>query len=124
MSKPIHYAIIVLGVALQGTAPVLANQSIVGTWANSRGECGSHFGRMEVGPKSLSISEELACDFRSVERQGDTVTWKGACTFFGSGDNAQRRNAKVVATLRSDRRLDVRVAGGLSIARGYQRCGR
>jgi hypothetical protein len=122
--KTLKYSLVVCAAMAASINSSGSRESIVGSWQQSRSQCQSNFGRLDIGPKSLGVFEEVGCDFRSVERQGDTVIWKGACTFFGAGETAERKSATVIATLRPDRRLDVRLAGGGDIATRYERCGR
>lgn len=59
--------------------PAVAAESIVGTWATP-GKCGRPLSTVVVEPMGLS-GEDFYCDFASVSRKGDTVHWRGACTF-------------------------------------------
>jgi hypothetical protein len=63
--------------ALLSTTPVLAAQTIVGTWAGSKADCGKPDERTVIGP--MSIDSYFRCDFTRVKRRGNTVTWDGYC---------------------------------------------
>lgn len=66
-------------------APLLASggasaaESIVGTWATP-GKCGRPLSTIVVEPMGLS-GEDFYCDFQTVSRTGDTVRWRGTCTY-------------------------------------------
>ena len=61
------------------TMPAAATKSLVGTWATP-GKCGRPLSTVVVEPMGLS-GEDFSCDFASVSRKGDTVRWRGGCTF-------------------------------------------
>lgn len=61
------------------TMPAAAAESLVGTWATP-GKCGRPLSTVVVEPMGLA-GEDFSCDFASVSRKGDTVRWRGACTF-------------------------------------------
>lgn len=75
--KTAFIAMLVAGAAV--IAGANAAQSIVGTWA-SPGKCGVPLATVVVEPMGLS-GEDFFCDFTSVARTGDTVRWRGACTY-------------------------------------------
>lgn len=56
-----------------------AAQPMVGTWA-SPGKCGAPLATVVVEPMALS-GEDFFCEFGTVSRTGDTVRWRGVCTF-------------------------------------------
>ena len=60
-------------------------------------------------------ADEMSCDFKSVARQGDQVTWRGKCAFSDA-----TKASTVVATLNGPS-LSVRVNG--QPADTYRRCG-
>jgi hypothetical protein len=55
-------------------------QSLVGKWSTAAGKCVKPLSMISIGPKSLS-GEDFFCDFDTVQRQGDAVTWRGKCTY-------------------------------------------
>jgi hypothetical protein len=57
-----------------------ARQTIVGTWLTIAGQCTLPLSIIKIGPQALS-GEDFFCNFPSVQRKGDVVTWKGQCTF-------------------------------------------
>ncbi len=59
--------------------PALAAESLVGTWATP-GKCGRPLSTVVVEPLGFS-GEDFYCNFTSVARTGDTVRWRGTCTF-------------------------------------------
>ncbi len=75
--KTAFIAVLVGGVAAMAGAN--AAQSIVGTWATP-GKCGAPLATIVVEPMGLS-GEDFFCEFNSVARTGDTVRWRGTCTY-------------------------------------------
>lgn len=73
--------------------PVSAAESTVGTWATP-GRCGRPLSTVVVYPMGFS-GEDFSCDFKSVSRTGDTVRWRGACSF----DAADEETTSVTARL-------------------------
>ncbi len=70
----------VLGGALAaGAAETIAGKTIVGSWATP-GKCGRPLSTIVVEPMGLS-GEDFYCDFDAVSRSGDTIRWRGTCTF-------------------------------------------
>jgi hypothetical protein len=63
-----------------------ASQTIVGTWSTLAGKCTRPLSIITIRPQALS-GKDFFCDFPSVQRKGDVVTWKGQCTF--GGDEAK-----------------------------------
>jgi hypothetical protein len=63
-----------------------ARQTMVGTWSTIAGQCTRPLSIIKIGPQALS-GEDFFCEFPSVQRKGDVVTWKGQCTF--GGDDAK-----------------------------------
>lgn len=55
-------------------------RSIGGKWSTVAGQCLRPLSIIEIGPKSLA-GEDFSCAFDSVQRRGDVVTWRGACTY-------------------------------------------
>ncbi len=79
----------ILTTAITVTAPVVQaqqRQTMVGTWSTIAGKCTRPLSIITIGPQALS-GEDFFCDFPSVQRKGDVVTWKGQCTF--GGDEAK-----------------------------------
>lgn len=95
-------------------APALAGgRSIVGDWAPDPRQCRPVDGALRIAPLGLA-GDELSCNFKSVSRDGDVVTWRGKCS--GSEDSSA---ATVVAALRGEV-LSVRINGnGIG---SYRRC--
>lgn len=86
--------------------------SIVGNWRFPQESCEQ---AIRVGPMSLD-SEDVACRFTSVKRQGATVTWKGSC------DDAEGGSAETVIATESDGRLSIRYVNGGNLLAGLVRC--
>jgi len=59
--------------------PAFAAESVVGTWATP-GRCGRPLSTVIVYPMGFS-GEDFSCDFTTVSRAGNTVRWRGACSF-------------------------------------------
>ncbi len=73
-------AMLLAGAFAQGAvAPAQAAESIVGTWATP-GRCGRPLSTVVVEPMGFS-GEDFYCDFKTVARTGNTVTWRGTCHF-------------------------------------------
>lgn len=82
-----------LAAALLLMAPASeAAETIVGTWATP-GRCGRPLSTIVIEPMAVS-GEDFSCDFAEVSRKGDTVRWRGTCTF---GDDEEK--ASVTARL-------------------------
>lgn len=90
-------------VACVGT--VHARETIVGTWKYEGGQCVPADGLISIGPKQI-VGDEHRCDFDTVSRKGDVVTWKGLC-----GWPEDFKRATVVARL-VGKRLYVDYGGG------------
>jgi hypothetical protein len=73
-------------------------ETIVGKWSTVAGKCVRPTSLIEIGPKSLA-GDDFFCDFRTVRRSGDVVTFAGQCTF---GDDPPRAET-VVARLAGQR---------------------
>ena len=85
-----------VAIALGTGAPAVAAESLVVTWATP-GRCGRPLSTVVVEPMGFS-GEDFFCDFGSVRRQGDTVRWRGHCTF-----GTDREQAAVTARLAGGR---------------------
>ncbi|TGD95298.1 hypothetical protein EU555_28810 [Methylobacterium nonmethylotrophicum] len=72
-------------------------------------------GALTISPLSMA-GDEFACNFKSVSRSGDVVTWRGSCSPSGRSDAAV-----VVAALRGEV-LSVRING--NDVGTYRRCHR
>jgi hypothetical protein len=95
--------------------PVLAQgRTIVGEWAPDPANCLPYAGAIKISALSL-VGDEMSCQFRSVARQGDVVTWQGRCDFADSS-----MPVTVVAAL-TGQRLSVRI--NRQPADTYRRCG-
>ncbi len=91
-------------------------RSIVGTWSTAAGQCVRPLSLIAIGPKSLS-GEDFSCDFTSVSRRGDVVTFKGACRY-GADDPVRET---VVARLVGER-LYYRFSGFKGENGPFRRC--
>ena len=80
-----HGAGLALAMSLS-LSSALAEESIVGRWATP-GRCAVPLSVIEIEPKRLS-GEDFFCDFDSVSRRKDIVSWKGQCVF--GADRPQR----------------------------------
>ncbi|MGU3661149.1 hypothetical protein [Methylobacterium fujisawaense] len=95
--------------------PALAGgRTIVGQWAPDPKNCVPSAGAIMITALGLT-ADEMSCDFKSVARQGDQVTWRGKCAFSDA-----TKASTVVATLNGPS-LSVRVNG--QPADTYRRCG-
>ncbi len=74
----IRAAVAMLAV-LGGASAAGAAETIVGSWATP-GKCGRPLSTIVVEPMGLS-GEDFYCDFDAVSRSGDTIRWRGTCTF-------------------------------------------
>ena len=103
----------VASLVLACTPALAAGRSIVGDWAPNPRMCRPMDGALKIVPLGMA-GDEFSCDFKSVSRAGDVVTWRGSCGFPGKS-----RAATVVAALRGEV-LSVRINGnGIG---SYQRC--
>lgn len=100
-------------------APAFAQQprSIVGKWHFPGQGCGADDGAITIGPMSLQ-SEDVLCKFKTVKRDGNTVTWTGVC-----GDVEAGGNQRVTAT-ETAKGLTIRYHPGGNVLEGLQRCPR
>jgi hypothetical protein len=90
MVRPLGASAVTIALAI--CSPVDAAESLVGTWATP-GRCGRPLSTVEVQPMGFS-GEDFFCSFKTVERRGNTVRWRGPCTF-----GADREQATVTARL-------------------------
>lgn len=97
--------------------PAYAARTIVGNWAPVGASC-KELSTIQIGPKSI-IGEDFYCQFRTVQRRGLVVTWKGRCTF---GDTEER--VTVVAKTSGDKLVyrTYRPAHGGGWNGPYKRC--
>jgi hypothetical protein len=65
--------------SLSGGA-LASGRTIAGTWAPDPNECTPANGMVVIGPLDI-VGDEFRCDFTSVSRAGDVVTWRGTCGF-------------------------------------------
>lgn len=105
-----------LGILVGLATPVVAAETIVGRWGESRDVCSSG-AAIDIAAMKLS-SEETACEFTDVGRVGDVVTWKGTCFVQGEAP----RKETVVATLAADRTLTLRYRTSGAEIGGLRRC--
>jgi hypothetical protein len=71
-------------VLVAGAAHAENPKSIVGWWGFPGGECTPASGAVSIEPMAL-WGDDVRCDFSSVKRNGNKVTWQGKC-FFGQGN--------------------------------------
>ena len=90
-----------------------AGRTIVGRWAPDPAQCTPLGGMIAIDALDM-VGDEFRCDFKSVSRAGDVVTWNGACGF-----PTLFEPAKVVASLDGDV-LHVRINNEDNGA--YRRC--
>lgn len=102
-----------LGLTLSFAPAQAGGRTIVGEWAPDPHQCWPSQGAIAISPLSV-VGDEFQCNFNSVSRLGDVVTWRGTCGF---PDVA--RPATVVASLRGDT-LFMRINGGDNGP--YRRC--
>jgi hypothetical protein len=99
------------------TTVTSARETIVGKWAQSSTACHQIGNSFNIGPKSLNNGDDMFCEFRTVARNGDVVTWNGTCRAPETPEPAT-----IMATLRGDR-LDLGSPGRpTGLARGLRRC--
>jgi hypothetical protein len=70
-------------------------RTLIGKWSTAEGRCQRPLSMIEIGPKSLA-GEDFSCDFRSVSRRGDIVTWRGACTYGADAPVPETVTARLV----------------------------
>lgn len=105
------------GIALLATAVRSEERrSIVGKWSTAAGQCVRPLSLIVIGPKSLS-GEDFSCDFASVSRRGDVVTFRGECSY-GADDPVKET---VVARLAGER-LYYRFSGYKGENGPFRRC--
>jgi hypothetical protein len=114
LSSARNSVLLAAGIACLAGPALAEGRTIVGRWAPDPKNCVPSAGAIVVGPLSLT-ADDMACEFGSVVRQGDQVTWRGKCGF---GDSSTP--ATVVATLNGPT-LSVRV--NRQAADIYRRCG-
>jgi hypothetical protein len=72
---------IAAGMAVAATvAQAEERPTIVGTWSTAAGKCVKPLSLISIGPKSLS-GEDFSCDFKTVTRKNDVVTFRGQCSY-------------------------------------------
>lgn len=114
-SRSIVLAVATVAVTLAcGPAPVMAaGRTIVGDWSPNPRMCRPMDGALKIVPLGMA-GDEFSCNFKSVARSGDVVTWRGSCGFT-DGTKA----ATVVAAL-SGETLSLRING--NDFGSYRRC--
>jgi hypothetical protein len=85
----------------------------VGRWAPDPRQCLPSAGAIAIDPLSI-VGDDFRCDFNSVSRSGDAVTWQGRCGF-----PEPPKPATVVATARGET-LSLKINGGENGP--YRRC--
>lgn len=108
---------ILLSIAISSVAvPAMAQgRTIVGEWAPDPKNCLPFAGAMQISAMSM-VTDEMSCNFKSVARSGDQVTWRGGCSF-----GSKSVPSMVIATLMGDT-LAVRINN--QPADTYRRCQR
>ncbi len=91
-------------------------QTIVGKWSTIAGKCVRPISLIQIGPKSLT-GDDFFCDFRTVQRSGDVVTFSGECTF---GNDPPR--AETVVARFAEQRLHYRFASSRGENGPFIRC--
>ncbi len=90
-------------------------RSIVGLWAFDSASCTEEAGAIRLGPKSMK-GTDVYCRFRSVERKGNTVIWKGPC------DDAEGSSEQTVTAVEKDGKLTITYTPGGNVLEGLGRC--
>ena len=93
-----------------------ARESLVGEWAPSAEECGTP-SAIKLGARSLA-SDETMCDFPSVSRDGDVVTFVGKC------DSGQGPAAETLVARLKEGRLSLEFGRANGRIAGLLRCPR
>lgn len=75
-------AVMVCGAMLFAFPAFAQQRTIVGVWAASAADCGHQMERMTIGAMSIR-GHDFLCSFKSVDRRGSVVTWKGSCSSEG-----------------------------------------
>jgi hypothetical protein len=65
-------------------SPSLAAETIVGKWAVTKSDCEKPEEFVTISPMRIE-SDFMICQFASVKRTGNTVTWTGHCYDQGGG---------------------------------------
>jgi hypothetical protein len=89
---------LISALALATAAEAQQRGSLIGKWSTAAGKCQRPLSIIVIGPKSLA-GEDFGCDFDSVSRRGDVVTFRGKCTY-GADDPVSET---VVARLQGQR---------------------
>ncbi len=76
--------------------PAVAAESIVGVWSTTRA-C-KEMDRIYIEPMAVG-GEDWTCDFNSVSRKGNVVTWRGRCGSPDPEHDPDRHAATIVARL-------------------------
>jgi hypothetical protein len=94
-------------------SPALAKPaSLVGRW--SAGDCSSDV--TVIGAMSLR-NADVDCRFKTVQRQGNTVIWKGTC------DGAEGPSKETVTARLTGKSLTYSYSPGGNVVEGLRRCG-
>jgi hypothetical protein len=114
MNRYCAYAIVSLVCV---SSPVLARESIVGKWAQSIAACNQVGNFFRIGPKSMDNGDDMFCQFDTVSRNGNTVTWSGMC------EAPEKPVPATVTATQRGKLLDLGFPGRPSdLARGLKRC--
>jgi Protein of unknown function (DUF3617) len=110
-------AVLCAAVFAAGLSTVHADQprTIVGLWSSVEGSCLKDDGATVIGPKSLE-NIDVACRFATVQRKGNTVTWKGVC------DDAEGSGEQTVTATERNGKLTIRYSPGGNVIEGLRRC--
>ena len=103
-----------LTVLLASGAMAAKPKSIVGKWRFAQETCDM---AITIGPMSMT-SEDVNCRFTSVRRDGNRVTWQGAC------DDAEGGSNETVVATEQDGRLTIKYMKGGNVLENLVRCPR
>ncbi|MCA0404993.1 MAG: hypothetical protein LCH39_02430 [Proteobacteria bacterium] len=100
-----------------GTTMAQAQQprTIVGFWRWPDQPCTRGGGAIRIQPMEM-LSEDVACKFASVKREGSTVIWQGSC------DSAEGGSKQTVTATEVNNRLTITFRPGGNTLEGLVRC--
>jgi hypothetical protein len=116
-----HFGARIVFAAILVAGPALAEKpkTIVGWWAYPGGLCAPIAGAISIEPMAL-WSDDVRCDFTSVVRDGNTVTWKGSCGY-GQGSEVEEVPNETVTATEIDGKLELKF-GSLGDEPALERC--
>jgi hypothetical protein len=96
-----------LGMVVLASSTAMAEtpRSIVGWWGYPGGNCLPIDGAVSIEPLAL-WGDDVRCDFTNVKRNGNTVTWKGKCSY-GQGNEAGDPADETVIATEADGKLNL-----------------